>query len=219
MTSGAAQRRLSRAPELASLASIGTAALVAVAVGAAVGFADVPAAMLTLGTLLPVAAHVRWVGVRRALSEPSPATVILLFYLSVFPQRGLAIATSDFTKIKFAVGATRADLAATLMLASLCTTLLIEAYHRVHRNERPVAWTKTMRGQPLHFETLAAILGALALTGLVLTVVQNGGIGGAQEVFLGHSKFSAAEAKSAATSLVATVAIPAVWCAAGAVFD
>jgi len=199
--------------------AVATLALVASALlGVAASLVNVTAVLMAAVTLLPVASHVRWVGFRAAVSEPSPVTLILFFYLCVFPQRGLVIAANQFTDVKFALTATTEDLAATLLLASLGTTVFVESFHLVRRRSGGGAeilrqGTREMR----RVIPLATLLGFLALAALAAAILQNGGFAGAQTVFLSHSKTAAVEARSYALSLWSTVTVPAVWAAAAVV--
>src|SRR5215217_7264505 len=66
-----------------------------VLLGYVVASLNVFVALIAAVTLLPVLSHIRWVGVRRAITEPSPVTLILVFYVFAFPQRGAVVAVSD----------------------------------------------------------------------------------------------------------------------------
>src|SRR4051794_11550277 len=57
------------------------AGVVALLTGIGANFAVAP--LVVFVTMLPLLSHVRWVGVRRALTEPSAATIVLYFYVVV----------------------------------------------------------------------------------------------------------------------------------------
>jgi hypothetical protein len=192
---------------LAGLAGTGAAG-----VGFAVTRMDLIPVIVGAATLLPILSHVRWVGVRRAVTEPSAITLILLFYLCVFPQRGLVIALNDFTDVQFVFTTSSDDLVSLLLLASLGTTVLVEAFHAVRtrsgKEESPVS---RPLAAPRGLSVLAALLGSLAVASLAAVLIENGGVSGAQSVFLSHSKIAADEARSLALSVWTTLAVPAVW--------
>lgn len=188
---------------------------VAILLGLATSRLDLIPLLVGVATLLPLASHVRWVGLRRAITEPSVVTIIVFFYLSVFPQRGLAITLNDFADVRFALTAADADLAWALLLASLGTTALVEAFHFVETRGGTRAFEEPARRSGTRFGVvpLAILLGALTLLALVALLLENGGLAGAQSAFLSHSKSDALEARSFALSLWSTAAVPAVWCA------
>lgn len=170
-----------------------------------------------LMTLLPVASHVRWVGWRRALTEPSFVTIILFFYISVFPQRGLAIATSSYSPIELTVGrVTGAELTLTLALASVGTTLLVECFHFARQHARSSDAGPAFSNQPASSRVLllAGAFAFIVLTALAAIIAENNGFAGAVSAFASHAKSTAQEARSFAASIWAVLAVPAVWCAA-----
>ena len=173
-------------------------------------------------TLLPLASHARHVGVRDMLSEPNAVTVIVWFYLFVFPLRGLVIALSGYTDMLFIRGTvTESDLVSILLLASAATTTLVESYYLVNpRPSRrpPIATAPAVRHAAV--VRLAGLLTALSLVGLVGVLAQYGGISGARAQFFQHTVTLALEGN---TSLVGSAwqlfAVPAVWSCAYVVFN
>ncbi len=182
-----------------------------------------PAVAIGLITLLPLASHIRWVGARRALTEPSAVTIILFFYLTIFPLRGLVIAADGYTNVEFVLERVTANqLVQTLILAALATTAFVEAFHfcrNVDRRLRPVQKRTWDTQTSIRVATLASVLGVISVAALVAIIFQNGGIGGATAIFSGHSKVAYEEAKTTATSIWATISAPAVWCAAIVALD
>jgi hypothetical protein len=169
-------------------------------------------------TLLPILSHIRCVGPRRAITEPSIATLIVVFYTAVFPLRGLGIVLSGYTNIDLVLGTvSSAELVAELVLASLATTVLIEAFHWRARAgatsgvPRVVSFDDT-RGR---VRLAAEVLVALSLLALLVIFYQSGGISGAQAKYFSHSKADALEgAKSTALTIWSLLSVPAVWLAA-----
>lgn len=195
-----------------ALAVLGVAAAASVGYAATLGVTGAVA----LATLLPLVSHVRWVGPRRAFSEPSAVTIVLVFYLFIFPLRGLAMAASNYEHLEYILrGVTPSEVANALLLASLATTLFVEAFHLARRSREPEprpASAAPAEGTAL--TSLALLLGAIAVASLALIIVGSNGLRGAQETYLSHSKTEAAEARSFAGSLWQTLSVPALWCAA-----
>lgn len=166
-------------------------------------------------TLLPVVSHIRWVGVRDAISEPSVATVVVIFYMFVFPLRGLALALTNFTSVDLAANVIDTEeLLSVLALVSVGTTAFVEGYHFTRR-----WWAGRSRSiidgtLPRSAGAVAALLGILSLGALAQIILQQGGLAGANAAFLAHEKSASLAARSVGTSIWATVSIPAVWCAA-----
>jgi len=179
-----------------------------------------------VGTLLPVFSHVRHVGLRRAIAEPSAATIIVGFYLLVFPLRGLVIAARGYTDVLLVRGpVSGADLATELLLASLATTVLVEAYYLLV-GRRPLQASVPRQDalvvRPPHagVTRLAVIIGVLALAALFGVLVQYGGLSGAQAALLSHGKESMLQGPSSISiSAWAILSAPAVWCAACVAVD
>lgn len=212
---------------------IGAVCLAALAVGlVADQLTFLPIGLLTL---LPGVSHARWVGLRNALTEPNAATVIVIFYLFVFPLRGLVIAATGFTDVQFdPFPITASDLIAELALASLGTAAIIESFHFVRRSERlrfsigaiqdvppPVdpleahGSSASMSPDRRGLLYLAVLLSAPALLGLLLLLAQYHGLGGVQAQFLSHAKIAGGN-KSSSYRLWTVLAVPAVWCLSAA---
>jgi hypothetical protein len=196
------------------IASAVAAAVVGVAVGTDPGLT----AALLVGamSLAPFVVHVRFVGYGRALTEPTAAGIILIFYLFVFPLRGLVIALNDYRNVEIARHViTPSDMAVTLLLASLGTTVIVAMFHliRTGSGEQPPPIRDSHRD--LRAVTLAAaLMTTAALAGLCAYIVQHGGIAGTQVEQLSHSKSLALSGShSNALSLWAILASPAVWAA------
>lgn len=173
-------------------------------------------------SLLPFFAHVRWVGVRRAIVEPSAPTIILIFYLFIFPMRGLAIALADYGNIDVARhSVTGVDLAVTLLLASAGTVAIVEGFHLV-RTRRGVAKSSLRPSPPRRsaVSVAAGVMCGIALLAIFLFVNQKGGVAATQAEQLSHSKeLALSGARSTALSLWAILAIPAVWAGSMVVLD
>jgi hypothetical protein len=197
------------------------AVLVGVIAACAIGLfsSHLQAIPIALLSLLPVFAHVRHVGLRRALTEPTPAAFIVAFYVLVFPLRGLVMAASHYTDVLFGHSAVTArDLENVLALASIGTTLLIEGYYFTAGRKYPVATPSRLRAEvlpcPMQVVRLAGLLAFIALVGLVLVISRYGGIGGAQAALLSHAKGPLSSDTNPADSAWQLFAGPAVWCAA-----
>jgi hypothetical protein len=173
-----------------------------------------------IATLLPAFSHVRHVGARRAITEPSAVTVILGFYILVFPLRGVVIAASGYSDVFLARHPVSAhDLVIELMLASLATTALFETYYATvgRRSVRGGTATVSESGEASRRGVLllATGLGAAALLSLLGVLVHYGGLAGAQAAFLSHSKAAALQGATTASASAWTIlAAPAVWCGA-----
>lgn len=190
----------------------------AVSLGFAAG--DLASSIVGLATLLPFFSHLRRVGFRHAITEPSAITIILLFYFFVFPLRGLVIGLSKYSDITIAHGSVSGtELAMTLLLASGATTVLVESYYFVRNSAGTTVATSEFdaldRQQSKAASTLASILCFLAITALLGLLFQYGGLRSAQSALLSHSKSaSLLGEKSVAGSIWSLFAVPAVWCAA-----
>lgn len=213
-------RSRGRGPWLAHIVGGGVALLLGL------GSGHLTTVVVGVATLLPIFSHVRHVGWRRAIAEPSAVTIIVGFYLLAFPLRGLVIAASGYTDVFLARGPVSGnDLVAELLLASFATTVLVEAYYFVIGTPRlrsitPRHASEGLRPSQAGVAALAGILGALALAALLGMIVQYGGVSGAQAALLSHSKAAALQgATSISSSAWSIVAAPAVWCAACVAVD
>jgi hypothetical protein len=169
-----------------------------------------------LATLLPLFSHIRHVGLREVFAEPSAATIIVGFYLFVFPLRALVIAASGYGDVFLAHGTvSSSDVVAMLLLASVATTTLIESYYFALGKGRLVPRPSPADTDSRSVVLLATVLASLALFSLVGVLVQYGGLKGAQAAFLAHNVVAALEGKtSVAGSGWELFAVPAVWSAA-----
>jgi O-antigen/teichoic acid export membrane protein len=182
-----------------------------------------------LAALLPLVSHVRWVGWRRALTEPSVPTIIVIFYVFVFPLRALVIVASHFTDVQFAhQGVTSGELTSMVLLASAGTTVLVEVFHFARqwpRADSPAALNRikvvaAAGAAASRIVLLATIAGAAAIVALLVLVAQSHGLSGAQAKYLSHSKeLIPSGGGNLAMSVWTTVAVPSVWCATCAVID
>jgi hypothetical protein len=162
--------------------------------------------------------HMRWVGARRAITEPSIATVILFFYVSVFPLRGIMVAASHLSDIEFVHGTqSYSEVASLLALAGVATTVLIEAFHRTRRR-RPLSTTisETVGTSKLSgLVVLAGLTSALTLISLLGLIVQHHGIAGAKSAYVSHSKLAGLRGEhDIALSIWTVLTLPTVWTAA-----
>lgn len=175
--------------------------------------------VIGLAALAPVVAHVRHVGVRRAISEPSPITFIVAFYVLVFPARGLVMAATHYTDAQFGhMAVTGKNLTDVLLLASLGTTLLVEGYYFTAARVDQAASLRDLKAlavpSPTPVVVLAGVLGFIALTGLVVVIGRYGGIAGAQAALLSHSKEGPLTSDTSLTdSAWQLFAGPSVWAA------
>lgn len=166
-------------------------------------------------SLLPLIAHARRTGLRRALTEPSAATIIVLFYLAIFPLRALGMVLAGYQNIDLVRGTVSgADVVAALVLASLATTALVEAFHFGARTRR--SGPRQRRDFQASWDGLAlaaSVLTGLALVALGLIIVQNGGIAGAKAAFIAHTKTAAlaGQQQGVALSIWGIISVPAVW--------
>lgn len=158
--------------------------------------------------LAPPAAHVWRVGWRRAITEPTPAAIIVLFYLAVFPQRALTIALGGYEDVLFVPLPTDGqELAAVLLLASVVTTAIVLGFHTIAKDTRPgLTLTK-----PRPVAALGFALQGLALAALLGVLAENGGPSGVIASFASHDTELATAARSTAYSLWITFAAPAIW--------
>lgn len=204
---------------LTALLIAGAALIAAVAPGVAT------TALVAAATLLPVLVHARHVGWRGFAGEPSAATIIVLFYVFVFPLRGLVIALSGYADVDLiAGGLTNARaLAIELLIASAGTAVLVEAFHRGARSwntaGRTRPWQSGRSQDPAApaLTLLAAGLLALSMVALVGVLARYGGVGGAKAALLSHSKDASLQGgEGAASSVWSIFAVPAVWVGAGA---
>lgn len=173
-------------------------------------------------TLLPLASHARHVGVRNMLSEPNTITVIVGFYLFIFPLRGLVIALSKYTDVLHNRElVTGSELVSILLLASVATAVLVESYYLVcpYPSRRPPIATEPAE-QHAAVVRLATLLIMITLMGLAGVLATYGGISGARAQFLKHTVTSALEGEAnLASSVWADFAVPTVWCCAYVVFN
>jgi hypothetical protein len=174
--------------------------------------------LIGLVTLLPIFAHVRHVGLRRAIAEPTPITLIVAFYLFVFPLRGLVIAASGYRDILFVHRAvTGRDLTEVLFMASAGTTVLVETYYAVVKRSVAPLNAQELRSLAVPSSRqvilLAKVLAFLSLAGLLGVLVRYGGISGAQAALLSHTKGPLTSNTNATDSAWQLFAGPAVWCA------
>ena len=172
------------------------------------------AVVIGLVTLAPLVSHARHVGWRHVLSEPSAATIIVGFYLAIFPLRALVIAASGYGDVYLAHGAVSpGDLVSVLLLASLATTALVESYYLALGQRTPQP-EPNQRPSQHGAVALATVLTSVALLALVGVLAQYGGIKGAQAAFLAHNVVAALQGKtSIAESAWGVFAVPAVWAA------
>ena len=177
--------------------------------------------LLGLLTLLPVASHVRAIGWRRALTEPSAVTFVLFFYLCVFPQRALGIALSSYGSIDFSLGRpTDYELATTLAIASVGTSALVEGFHYARRRGAGLGAVRAKAAEPARegVVALAALSALVSLGALCVLIIENGGIGGTTAIFFSHSKSAAGQARTLPAAVWAVFSVPAVWFAALVVY-
>ncbi len=170
--------------------------------------------------LLPFFSHLHWVGYRRAFAEPSAVTVVLVFYVFVFPLRGLSLVLGHFAYTEPILrGVSTRDVVTTLILASVATSLFVEAYHYFRHARLDAAPLRTTpRSESGSMVLLGAVFCVIVFGSLLLMIKQSGGIAGVKATYLSHSKTLALESKSIATSLW-TLSVPAAWCAAYIMFD
>lgn len=174
-------------------------------------------------SLLPLAAHARWVGITRALTEPSAMTVIVIFYLFVFPLRGLAFALSDYENVEIVRHAVHAsDLVWILMLASLGTTAMVVAFHfvRLRRVHRRAPAPDDHAGARSSVTLAAGVMVGIALAAIGIYIYKKGGLVAVQAEQISHTKGAALSgAQNSALSLWAILAVPSVWGATLVVLD
>lgn len=169
-----------------------------------------------LATLLPLFSQIRHLGWRHAFTQPSAATIIVGFYLFVFPLRALVVAASGYDDVFLAHGAVSSnDVIGVLLLASAATTALIESYYFTLGKTSPASGPTPSGADSRSVLLLATILVSLALFSLVGVLAQYGGLAGAQAAFLAHNVIAQLEGKtSVAGSGWELFAVPSVWCAA-----
>jgi len=210
----------------ARLDSLGVIALYGLALAAAAALGLLVSDLYVVGigalTLAPLASHARHVGIKRVLSEPTVITVIVWFYVGVFPLRGLAVAISHEQDLIFLRGPISSnDLVSMLLLAAACTTLLIEAYYLAcpGRLAQPsVATSPSDRHQAV--VRLASLLTVLCLGGLSGVILEHGGIAGARASFVQHTVTAALQGNSSLfDSAWQLFAVPAAWCCAYVVLN
>lgn len=212
--------------------SSGAVAVLGCGVAVLVGLsaAHLYAPIVGVVTLLPVFSHTRRTGLRGALREPSVVVVIVAFYVFVFPLRGLVIAASGYHDVVLAHNVvTGSDLSFVLVVASIGTAALVEAFYlaRRRRGSRPSLVSGFHDAVTLDGATrrplliLAGLLSAISFAGLAVVIRQYGGIQGAQAALLGHSKAAALAGQTGGLggSAWALFAGPAVWCAAYVAMD
>jgi hypothetical protein len=166
-------------------------------------------------TLAPVFAHVRHVGWRAAVTEPSAMTFVVAFYVLFFPVRGLVLYDAKLTDLQYAtLPVTMRALGSLLIWASICVTALVEAYYlirRWHPTRIPVRLVPAERHQAM--EHLAMLLGSVSLLSLAVIIEQHGGLGGARAALVNHAVVQASPGNGSgvAGSAWALCSIPAVW--------
>jgi hypothetical protein len=173
-------------------------------------------------TLAPLVSHARHVGIRNVLGQPSVVTVIVWFYLAVFPLRGLMVAASAYNDLVFLRGPINGrDLASMLLLASASTTVLVESYYFLCKGRRPqprVATEPADRHRAV--VRLACLLSLLSLAGIFGVIVEHGGIAGARAAFLQHTVTAALQGNSSVfASAWQLFAVPSIWVSAYVVFN
>lgn len=192
--------------------------LVGLATSAVVGYAGLRAVSVAIGvlTLLPVAIHLRVVGWSRAFSEPSAATIVVLFYLSVFPLRALAFVAGGASPEGFLLGSLKSEqLTQALLVAAFWTSLFVACFHRAARSRtRAVAPRVDLATRQRNILYLAGLLMLASLIALPALVAQAGGLSGAISAYSSHSKDVRQSLGSSATSVWASCSIPAIWCTA-----
>ena len=175
------------------------------------------AVVIGLATLLPLFSHVRHVGVRDALAEPSAVTIIVFFYLLWFPVRALVIAASGYRDLTLLPGVVSSgEMVAVLLLASVANTALVESYYvALGRRFAPQPKLTSAALPQQGVVTLATILACISVVSLAGVLVQFGGLSGAEAAFLHHSTLAAIQGKtSIAESGWGIFATPTVWCTA-----
>jgi hypothetical protein len=212
----AAGRTRRRLPATSSVILLGLGAVAAAGVGLASSYLE--PVVIGLVALLPVFAHVRHVGLRRAITEPSPITFIVAFYVFVFPLRAAVVAASGYTDLVFERNAiTGSELTDVLFLASAGTTMLVECYYLVAGRAGiaadPSILRSMMRPSPKQVIRLAELLTCLAVAGLAGVIVRYGGISGAQAALLSHTKGLLTSDTNLTDSAWQLFGGPAVWCA------
>jgi hypothetical protein len=194
----------------------------AILIGLAAGDFYLP--VIGLLTLAPVVSHVRHVGWRHAVTEPSAITLIVGFYVLFFPLRGLVIAESGYTDTVLpGLAISASDLVSLLFLASASTTALVEGYY-LTRRWTPTASTAFKEPSSRHAaaERLTYLLTAVSLLALMIVVVRNGGVAGTRALYISHSTVTSAIGNSAngtGGSVWALFANPASWCCAYVIFN
>jgi hypothetical protein len=192
--------------------------LVAAVAAAVIGLLSAGLIVVIVGAacLLPILLHVRRTGLRRAVTEPNPITLILIFYLLVFPLRGLVIAASGTTDLllpRWPVSGR--DLSDVLLLAAAGTTVLVEAYYLVvSRGQFQMRPQPTWATQPLGrgFFRFAVALACISIVGLAGMIASYGGVTAAQAALLTHTKSAFTAGLSG--SAWQLFGIPAVWSSA-----
>jgi len=191
--------------------------VVLVALAGLIGFEahELEPVAIALVTLAPLASHARHVGLRHMLTEPSSATIIVWFYIAVFPLRALVIAASGYDDVYLARGVVPSNsLVAELLLASFATTALIEAYYFVLGPLKPQPIAKDQLPLPPAVVRFAFLLSGLALVSLVGVIATYGGIGAAHAALLQHSVAATLQGKtSLSESAFELFAAPSVWAA------
>jgi hypothetical protein len=166
-------------------------------------------------SLAPVLAHVRHVGWRAAITEPSAMTFVVAFYVLFFPVRGLVLYDAKLTDLQYAtLPVSTRDLGSLLIWASICVTVLVEAYYltrRWHPTRVPVRVGPADRHKAM--EHLAMLLGAVSMLSLAVVVERHGGLGGARAALVHHAVVQASPGNGSgiAGSAWALCSIPAVW--------
>jgi len=200
------------------------ACLSAFAVGVAglLGLASSHLVPVMVGTAscLPIFSYLRHTGWGRAVTEPTPATIIIGFYILVIPARALVIAASGYTDVLQLPGAISSkDMVPVLLLLSMGTTTLLETYFfaasRSGRAERQARSSWSFEPLAPGLERFAVLLAGLALAGLGGVLVQYGGLSAAQAALATHAIAAALQGNTTSSgSLWSIFAVPAVWATA-----
>jgi hypothetical protein len=176
-------------------------------------------AVIGMVTLLPVASHVRHVGWRHAVSDPSPIPFIVAFYLLFFPVRGLVVALAHEQDLSLpGLPVSSGALVFVLMLAAACTTTLVEAYYLTRR------WQPTLprlSGPIGPVVRLNYALSLISLAALAVEIRHDGGVGAARALYYSHSiaRQLAGNATASSTSAWSIFSVPAVWTSAAVLFN
>jgi hypothetical protein len=200
-------------PHYRWLYAIGLAGAIAIGAAADHLYAVAIAAL----TLAPLVAHAAHVGPRNALSEPNAITVIVLFYLLVFPLRALVVVLTGYTDLVVVRRAVTAnELVSVLLLASASTTTLVEAYYFViRRRGNKISVVRPSATEHEAVVKLTFLLVGVSLASLAGLIAEHGGISGARATFLPHTAAWASESTNGTMASIWDVfSIPTLWCCA-----